>query len=97
MSILSGFVRDIVNEEIFQIANKNLKNFYFVGDFENFENDLHKLSEKLNINKDKIPHIAMYSRQNYKSLDEDSLNLIKNYNQFDLRLYDEFIKNKQFN
>ena len=39
----------------------------------------------------------MYSRQNYKSLDEDSLNLIKNYNQFDLRLYDEFIKNKQFN
>ena len=93
----SGFVRDTVNEEIFQIANENLKNFYFVGDFANFENDLHKLSEKLNINKDKIPHIAMYSRQNYKSLDEDSLNLIKNYNQFDLRLYDEFIKNKQFN
>ena len=40
---------------------------------------------------------SIQQKSNYKSLDEDSLNLIKNYNQFDLRLYDEFIKNKQFN
>ena len=30
----SGFVRDTVNEEIFQIANENLKIFIFVGDLQ---------------------------------------------------------------
>ena len=99
----------LANNKLIKKINNDSKNKYFlffgVGSAVflilhsiflgiNFENDLYKLSEKLNINKDKVPHIVMYSRKNYKTLDEDSSKLIKNYNQFDIRLYNEFKKNK---
>ena len=89
----SGFVRENVNEEIYEIAKENLKKFYFIGFFENFENDLKLLTEKLQVKMDKIPHIAMYSKDNYKKLDENSSKLIANYNRFDIQLFNEFKNN----
>jgi len=43
----SGFVYEEINEKFFETALKNLKNFYFVGNFSNFENEARKLIDLL--------------------------------------------------
>ena len=94
---LSGYVREDVNNEIYDIAKKNLENFFFVGEFENFDEDLKKLSKKLNFNFDKIPHIVVYSKTNHITKNEDHVNLISSYNNYDLRIYKYFLELKKNN
>ena len=98
---LSGHVYENVDERIYNIALSNLKNFYYVIDFNNFEEDLKKLINKLNlkINED----IKNYSHRisiNYPKNNEEFEILSKKYNFWDIKLYNEFLelkKNKRLN
>ena len=71
---------------IYNIAKKNLENFFFVGEFENFDEDIKKLSKKLNFNFDKTPHVVVYSKKSHITKNEDHVNLISSYNNYDLKL-----------
>ena len=94
---LSGYVREEVNSEIYDIAKKNLENFFFVGEFENFEEDLKKLSKKLNFNLDKTPHVVVYSKTHHLIKNQDHVSLISSYNNYDLKIYKYFLELKKNN
>jgi len=83
-----------INEELFNIAKNNLKNFYFVIDFNNLELELKLLSKKLNIKPGDIKYINNFIAQKDK-LEKKDIELISKYNQFDIRLYKEFLNLKQ--
>ena len=83
-----------INEELFNIAKNNLKNFYFVIDFNNLELELKLLSKKLNIKPRDIKYINNYISPRDK-LEKKDIELISKYNQFDIRLYKEFLNSKQ--
>tara|TARA_Y100000591_G_C21770125_1_gene665126 strand:+ start:409 stop:1110 length:702 start_codon:yes stop_codon:yes gene_type:complete len=83
-----------LDEKLFEISNKNLKNFYFVIDFNNLESDLRLLSKKLDIKVDNIEYKNSYITQKEK-LDENDVELITKFNTFDIKLYKEFLKSKQ--
>ena len=83
-----------LDEKLFEISNKNLKNFYFVIDFNNLESDLRFLSKKLDIKVDNIEYKNSYITQKEK-LEENDVELITKFNTFDIKLYKEFLKSKQ--
>ena len=57
---INGNLNLDLNEELFNIAKNNLKNFYFIIDFNNFESELKLLSKKLNIKSGDIKYINNY-------------------------------------
>ena len=52
-----GDLENDITDEKYEIAVRNLKNFWFLLSFENFENDVESLSQRLNIDR-KIKHIG---------------------------------------
>ena len=91
----SGHVCEPVNEKIYELALKNLKNFYYVINFDNYESDLKKMFEKLNLD---IKHNYLkagtsHSKTNLTDLDEKRI-IAKKYNYWDVKLYNEFLKFK---
>ena len=82
-----------LDEKLFEISNKNLKNFYFVIDFNNLETDLKSLSKKLDIKVANIEYKNSYITQKEK-LEEKDVELITKYNKFDIKLYKEYLKSK---
>ena len=44
-----GDINIDINDNMYPKVEENLKNFWFIIDFDNIENDVKKLSEKLNI------------------------------------------------
>ena len=85
----SGLPFENVNDEIYNLAISNLKNFYFVGKFEEFHNSFIQLSEKLNLENKEFIHI---NQNKYKPISEDQKKLIESYNSYDIKLYNEFFK-----
>ena len=85
----SGFPFENVNEEIYNLAITNLKNFQFVGKFEDFDNSFIELCRKLNLTNNKIIHI---NRNTYTAISEDQKRLIEKYNYYDIKLYNELFK-----
>jgi len=87
---INGNIESELNEELYKISIENMKNFYLILDFENFNRDLDVLSSELNI-KGKIKY-----KNNYKTTKENLSNenkeLIKKYNLYDIRLYDVYKK-----
>ena len=71
-----------LDEKLFEISNKNLKNFYFVIDFNNLESDLRFLSKKLDIKVDNIEYRNSYITQKEK-LEKNDVELITKFNTFD--------------
>jgi|ETNmetMinimDraft_11_1059920.scaffolds.fasta_scaffold89547_1 hypothetical protein len=90
----SGYMQQDVNSEIFDLAKKNLENFFFVGEYENFENDIKKLMLVLDIECNNIQHIDNYKRKLKTGPNTDEIRKIKFYNYLDIKLYDNF-KNKK--
>ena len=93
---LSGHVFETVDERIYNIALSNLKNFYYVIDFENYEADLKNLFNKLNLKVDN--NIKNYSHKiliNYPEENEKFEILSKKYNYWDIKLYKEFLELKK--
>ena len=82
----SGLIDEIVDERIFILAKENLKNFFFIIDFENIESDLKKLIKMMNLNDNiEITHI---NKSSYDKMSANEKEIIKVYNYWDLKLYD---------
>tara|TARA_B100000029_G_scaffold480546_1_gene528670 strand:+ start:419 stop:1123 length:705 start_codon:yes stop_codon:yes gene_type:complete len=87
---INGNIKNEVNEELYKISIENMKNFYFVLDFENFNRDVDVLSSKLNI-KNKIQYTNNY-KTTKENFSKENKELIKKYNLYDSQLYDEYRK-----
>ena len=72
-----------------KISLENLENFYFIVDFENFDNNVKILSSKLNIKND-IEQSALH-QNNYETAEEkltkEYKELIKKFNLYDIEIY----------
>lgn len=94
----SGFVYEEINEKFLETALKNLKNFYFVGNFHNFENEARKLIDLLHLDCQNIPHL---NKENWRTEEKFEIpnkdrKLIQAYNYFDIKLYNSFIKHSNW-
>ena len=87
----SGELDQDMNNDLFQKALENTKNFYQLINFENFKNDTLKLIDNFNIKNIEVPHINQSS--NKKEITEDERKIIEFYNYFDLKFY-KIIKSK---
>lgn len=86
----SGLIRENVDENIYNLAKQNLKNFYFVGLFENFNNDCLKLIKLLDL-KNKNIIIPKIKPTSYENITDEEKLLIKTYNYYDIKLYENFL------
>ena len=84
----SGYPGEIVNEEIYNIALKNLKKFLFVGKFENFSESFNQMCITLKIQNNERPFVNKSKYNNL--LKNDDKILIEQYNKFDIKLYDNY-------
>ena len=80
------------NDIDFEKIKKVLDNFFFIGLFENFENDVKTLSEKMNVQISKIHH---NNKNSYNIPNEKNIEIIKKYNQNDIKLYDYILQIKE--
>ena len=86
----SGLTNEIVDENIFSLAKKNIENFFFIIDFNNIESDLEKMLKKVNCKYNiKIEHLNHYSYEKISTKDKE---VIKVYNYWDLKLYEYYEK-----
>ena len=83
----SGMPFETVNNEIYEIALNNLRKFLFVGKFEDFGNSFNRMCSTLDLKIDSTLHI---NKNNYPEINEDQKKLIIAYNNFDIKLYNEF-------
>ena len=83
----SGYPGEIINEEIYNIALKNLKNFFFVGKFEKFSESFNEMCLLLKIDSNERPFV---NTSEYKKISIDEKKLIEAYNIYDIKLYNEF-------
>jgi len=86
---INGNITKELNDDLYLIAINNLRNFYFVIDFDNFKDDSNKLMLKLKINK-KIDFINNFKMPNKREISITDQETIKNYNYFDLKLFQHF-------
>ena len=80
-----------IDDSLYKKAEKNLRNFWYIIDFENLNEDIKKLANKLNINSG-LEHLGKKTTENKLILSSEELDLISKYNKFDLKLF-EFFKN----
>ena len=84
---LNGNINEELNQNLYEVSLKNLKNFFFVVDFNNILNDSNKLLEKLKIKKKyEIDSIKINRREVF----EDEKDIIERYNYYDLKLFKLF-------
>ena len=88
----SGEIEKDMNSDLYNIAQKNIQNFYQILNFSNFENDLDKFLNKLGIENMKIPHI---NKSEKKNIPDDDRKIIEFYNAYDLKLY-KFLKSENY-
>jgi hypothetical protein len=87
----SGLIGDIVDERIYNIALKNLKNFNAIIDFDNYSADLNNFLKNFNIeNKEEIHE----NKSKYSSISDNQAEVIKIYNYWDIKLYNEILNKK---
>ena len=85
----TGYIGEHVNDYIYELALENLKNFYFVGDFDNYSTEVKRLLNKLNMNYENDIH---ENKSNKRPISEKERKLIQAYNYYDLKLFDNFKK-----
>tara|TARA_B100000900_G_scaffold179257_1_gene151889 strand:- start:40 stop:753 length:714 start_codon:yes stop_codon:yes gene_type:complete len=84
----SGLIDEVVDERIYNIALKNLKNFNTVIDFENYFADTNKFLKSFNFeNKEEIHQ----NKNRYPSITKSQIDAIKIYNYWDIKLYNEIL------
>jgi len=86
----SGYPGETVNEEIYNIALKNLKNFFYVGKFENFNESFNEMCLALKILDKARPFVNKLEYND--SLNVDDKILIEGYNKFDIKLYNNIFQ-----
>ena len=88
----SGRVYEDVNEQIFNSALDNIKNFFFIINFEKFENETKELLKKLDLNYNfEVKNFSSRFKKNYTEDINKMKILAKEYNYWDLKLYKEFL------
>lgn len=91
---ISGHSYRNIDSKTYVTAKRNLLNFFFIGLFDNFEQDLLQLLDKLNLGQQKviIPHLNFSKKYSYS---EHEKNLITKYNHYDIALYNWHIKKRE--
>lgn len=88
---LIGDLNCDIDDEKFEKAKHNLKNFFFIINFDNLNKDIESLKLKLNIKK-KIKHIGK-SQKEKRSYSENENKEIINNNIYDIKMWDYYQKN----
>jgi hypothetical protein len=86
----SGYPGETINDEIYNIALKNLKNFFYVGKFEKFSESFNEMCSALKIENKERPFINTSLHENL--LNADDKVLIEGYNMYDVKLYNNFFE-----
>ena len=86
-----GDLNTDIDDSLYKKAENNLRNFWYIIDFENLDEDIEKLANKLDINSG-LEHLGKKTKENKLILSSEELSLISKYNKFDLKLF-EFFKN----
>ena len=81
----SSDVEKDINNDLYELAKKNLKNFDTIINFSNFDSDVKKFLEKFNIDNIKIPHINTNPKK--REISNEELKAIKFYNDYDIKLF----------
>ena len=76
-----------INNDLYELAIKNLKNFDTIIKFQNYNNDMKKFLEKINIYNIEIPHINTSSKK--RKISDEELKAIKFYNDYDIKLFNQ--------
>ena len=79
------------NDKTLEKAENNLKAFYWVIDFNQFNNEFAEFLINHEIPVDKVPNERKAS---YQKPTEEEINLIEEYNQLDLMLYSNYLNSK---
>ena len=79
----SGFIQSEPKKHHYQRALNNLDQFFFVGNFDNFEIDLKKLLEKLECSSSSVPNMNKHPKPEIKSWE---IVCIKEFNDLDILL-----------
>ncbi len=87
----SGFIDEVVDERIYEIAKNNLDKFHYIINFHDFENDLKKYLSNYENNAEIL--INHSNKSNYKKISNQEKELIESYNYWDIKLF-EYYKNK---
>ena len=87
---LIGDLNCDINEEKYEKAKQNLKNFFFIINFENLNNDIDLLKTKLNIKKD-MKHIGKKDKEK-KTYSPDEEKDVISKNIYDIKLWDYYKK-----
>ena len=77
-----------INNDLYELAIKNLRNFDTIIKFDNFEKDVKKFIEKFNIGNIEIPHIN--KSNNKRKISNEELKAIEFYNVYDIKLVNQF-------
>lgn len=88
----SGLIDEIVDERIYNVALKNLKNFHTIIDFDNYSLEVNNFLKKFNIENNEEIH---ENKNNYSSISHNQAETIKIYNYWDIKLYNEIFNNKK--
>ena len=88
---LIGDLNCDIDEEKFEKAKDNLKNFFFIINFDNLEKDVEVLKSKLNI-KESMKHIGKNKKERKNYSDNENNDIVIN-NTYDIKLWDYFQKN----
>ena len=83
----SGDTEKDINNDLYDLAIKNLKNFDTIIKFNNYNNDIKKFLEKINIYNIEIPHIN--KSNNKRKISNEELKAIKFYNIYDIKLFNQ--------
>ena len=86
---INGNIKKEIDDNLYLISIDNLRNFYFVVDFDNFAEDSNKLIKKLKTNK-KIDYIKNFKTNNKREISNKDQETIRKYNNFDLKLFQYF-------
>lgn len=87
----SGEIEKNVNDDTYKLAEENIKKFFKIINFSNYEKDLRKFFNNIGHENIEIPHINI-SKKNHITSDEKRI--IEFYNYYDLKLYKFLIQNK---
>ena len=87
----SGLIGDDVDERIYNIAIKNLKNFKAIIDFDNYSTDISNFLKQFNIEDKEEIH---ENKSKYNPVSDNQANVIKIYNYWDIKLYNEILNKK---
>jgi len=89
----SGLINENVDERIFNMAFDNLKKFHSVINFNEYNKDIRIFLNNFNISLDEYFHVndkTVDYQNTYPLASDDEKEIIKKYNYWDIRLYNEF-------